>query len=136
MIFIDSSAWFAGVNRNDRHHPRAIELLASHAPLVTSHLIIVETGLLTNSRIDFATAERFLHGVSGGSCEILEISDADWRKSLAIPGRFPDQTFSIVDRTSFAMMERLGITQAISFDDDFIIYRYGHGRAQAFEVLR
>ena len=33
-------------------------------------------------------------------------------------------------------MERLGITQAISFDDDFIIYRYGQGRAQAFEVLR
>src|SRR2546423_3874516 len=59
MIFVDSSAWLAAINRRDRHHPRATELLASHAPLVTSDLVIVETWLLTNSRIDFPTAEHF-----------------------------------------------------------------------------
>ena len=136
MIFVDSSAWFAAVNRRDRHHPRAIELLASYAPLLTSHLVIVETWLLTNSRIDFATAERFLNGVGGGSCEIVPISTDDWQQSSKISVSFPDQTFSIVDRTSFAVMERLNITQAISFDDDFVIYRFGQDRVRAFEVLR
>ena len=136
MIFVDSSAWFAAVNRRDRHHQRAIELLATHAPLVTSHLVIVETWLLTNSRIDFATAERFLKGVGGGSCKIVQISEDDWRQSSTIHDGFPDQTFSIVDRTSFVVMERLGITQAVSFDDDFFIYRYGQNRARAFEVIR
>ena len=34
------------------------------------------------------------------------------------------------------MMERLGISRVISFDDDFVIYRFGPDRRQAFEVLR
>jgi hypothetical protein len=33
-------------------------------------------------------------------------------------------------------MERLGLTRAASFDDDFAVYRYGRGRDKAFEVLR
>ena len=44
--------------------------------------------------------------------------------------------FSIVDRTSFAVIERLGLTCVASFDDDFAIYRYGRRRDKAFDVLR
>jgi hypothetical protein len=33
-------------------------------------------------------------------------------------------------------MERLGLTRAASFDDDFAIYRYGRSHDRAFEVLR
>ena len=136
MIFVDSSAWFAAVNRRDRHHTRATELLGNSTSLVTTDLIIVETWLLTNSRIDFMTAERFLRGVSDGSCEVMDVNDQDWLQSSDIAARFPDQTFSIVDRTSFAIMERLGIARVVSFDDDFIIYRFGADRTRAFEVLR
>jgi predicted nucleic acid-binding protein len=96
--------------------------LSSHSPLVTSYLVLVETWLLTNSRIDFETAERFLQGVSGGGCEILQAGEVDWRHASTMAGRFPDQTFSI--------------THVISFDNDFVIYRYGDDRKQAFVVLR
>jgi hypothetical protein len=34
------------------------------------------------------------------------------------------------------MMERLEISKVISFDVDFVIYRYGPNRDRAFEVLR
>ena len=136
MIFVDSSAWFAAVNRRDRHHQRAVELLASHAPLATSYLVIVETWLLINSRIGFATAEQFLRGVGSGSCDIVPVTSDVWLQALAIADLFSDQTFSLIDRTSFAVMERTGITQAISFDNDFVIYRYGQDRMRAFEVLR
>ena len=54
----------------------------------------------------------------------------------AIGEAFHDQNFSIVDRTSFAVMERLGINRAASFDDDFAVYRYGRSRERAFEVIR
>jgi predicted nucleic acid-binding protein len=49
---------------------------------------------------------------------------------------FDDQSFSIVDRTSFAVMERMGITKVASFDDDFAVYRFGRNRDRAFEILR
>ena len=136
MIFVDSSAWFAAVNRRDRHHPRAIELLAANAPLVTSDLVIVETWLLTNSRIDFAAAERFLRGVIDGSCEIVPIGKDGWRQASAIADRFLDQTFSIVDRTSFAAMERLGITQVVSFYAPYMCPRCGLDEERLIDVAR
>jgi hypothetical protein len=43
------------------------------------------------------------------------------RWPLTPPPRSPVRDFSIVDRTSVAMMERLGITRAASFDEHFSI---------------
>jgi len=61
---------------------------------------------------------------------------ADWQTAWAIGEAFADQDFSLVDRTSFAVMERLGLTRVASFDRDFAVYRYGRNRDRAFEVLR
>ena len=47
---------------------------------------------------------------------------------------FADQQFSIVDRTSWSIMQRLGVHEAISFDWDYSIYRFGRNRRQAFTV--
>jgi len=60
----------------------------------------------------------------------------DLEAAWAIGTAFPDQAFSIVDRTSFAVMERLGIEQAASFDNDFAVYRYGRARDKTFDVIR
>ena len=61
--------------------------------------------------------------------------DADLGAARAIGEQFADQALSLVERTSFAMMERLGVLQMISFDDDFAVYRFGRGCGSAFEVL-
>jgi predicted nucleic acid-binding protein len=49
---------------------------------------------------------------------------------------FPIRIFSLVDRTSFAVMVRAGIERAAAFDDDFAVFRYGPRRSRAFEVVR
>ena len=49
---------------------------------------------------------------------------------------FSDQDFSMTDRTSWAVMERHGIEEAIAFDVDFAVYRYGLGLRRAFTVHR
>lgn len=60
---------------------------------------------------------------------------ADLEAAWAIGEAFPDPGFSILDRTSFAVMERLGTTRAASFDHHFAVYRYGARREKAFQVI-
>ena len=137
MIFVDSSCWFASLFEGDRHHARAKALLNSATDgFVTSDHVLVETWLLTHSRFNFHYAQTFWRSwaATGTRPALTEMADLILADEIA--ARFSDQTFSIVDRTSFAVMERLGISRVISFDDDFVIYRFGPDKSRAFEVLR
>ena len=64
------------------------------------------------------------------------VTAADIEVPWTIAEIFSGREFSLVDRTSFAMTQRLGIATAAGFDDDFAIYRYGRACDRAFEVLR
>jgi predicted nucleic acid-binding protein len=135
-VFADSSFWFAGVVARDRDNLRAKAIARDVDVFVTTDHVVVETWLLLNRRYDRHGAERFWEHIRQGAARIEVVTAADMEAAWAIGNTFPDQPFSIVDRTSFAVMERLGITRAASFDQDFAIYRYGRNRDRAFEVLR
>jgi len=60
----------------------------------------------------------------------------DLEAAWQIGARWRDQDFSIVDRTSFAVMPRLGIERVASLDDHFAVFRFGPGRRRVFSVLR
>ena len=135
-IFVDSSAWYAAADRSDRSNGRAKHLLATEEPLVTSDQVLVDTWRLIHHLISTNAAETFWDGLRSGVAIVEQTNSADLEAAWAIGERFPDQDFSLVDRTSFALMERLGISRVITFDSDFAIYRYGRGRRFAFEVLR
>jgi predicted nucleic acid-binding protein len=96
----------------------------------------VETWLLLNSRVHRHAAEQFWRGIRSGIAQVEKVTMADLDAAWAIGEAFSDQNFSIVDRTSFAVMQRLGLSRVASFDDDFAIYRYGRNRDRAFEVSR
>lgn len=135
-VFVDTSVWFAAANVRDRHNRRAKILLSSLPdPLLSDH-VLVETWGLLNSRVHRQAAEQFWLGVRRGTVAMEKITALDLERAWLIGEAFSDQSFSIVDRTSFAVMERLGLTRAASFNDDFAVYRYGRNRDRAFEVLR
>ena len=134
-IFVDSSAWYAAADRSDRQNGRAKQLLATDEPLVTGDHVLVETWRLIHHFISADAAESFWDGLRGGVATIEQTTSADLEAAWAIGERFPDHDFSLVDRTSFALMERLGISRVISFDKDFAVFRYGRNRRNAFEVL-
>jgi hypothetical protein len=91
---------------------------------------------LINSKIGRSAAESFWSGVRNGIGRLEKVTAADLELAWTIGQAFPDQDFSIVDRTSFAVMQRLGITQAASFDRHFAIYRYGPARERGFQIVR
>jgi predicted nucleic acid-binding protein len=135
-VFVDSSVWFAAANIRDQHNHRAKQVLGGLRTPLTSDHVVVETWLLLNSRVSRAAAEAFWRGIRNVIAMVEYLTPADAEAAWAIAERFADQTFSLVDRTSFAVMERLGLTRVASFDRDFAIYRYGRNRDKAFEVLR
>jgi uncharacterized protein len=134
--FVDSSAFYAAADSGDRSHIRATEVLGAANRLVTSDHVLVESWILIRARGGRTAAERFWDALRGGLAAVETVLPGDLDAAWRIGEAFPDQDFSIVDRTSFAVMERLGIGNAASFDDDFLIYRFGPRRQHAFEVMR
>ncbi len=135
-LFVDTSAFYAITDTGDQAHARAVELLSAGRDLLTTDHVIVETWSLISVRGGHAIAERFWAAVRGGLATIETVLPGDLDVAWRIGEVFADQDFSIVDRTSFAVMERLGVSSVVSFDDHFAIYRYGLRRERAFEVRR
>jgi uncharacterized protein len=135
-VFVDTSVWFGAANSRDRQNARAKKILSDLiAPVLTDH-VLVETWTLLNARINRQAAEQFWLGVRRGAAQLEKVLPADLETAWAIGEVFHDQDFSIVDRTSFAVMERLGLARAASFDKHFAVYRFGRNRDRAFEILR
>lgn len=135
-LFVDTSAFFAAVDGDDGHHPRAREILAGGDRLIASDHVLVEAWLLMQRRLGRAAAERFWAGMRSGPATIEPVTGADLEAAWSIGRDFGDEPFSIVDRTSFAVMERLGVSRVATFDHHFAVYRFGPGRRHAFEVVR
>jgi predicted nucleic acid-binding protein len=135
-LFVDSSAFYATLDRGDVDHARASAILSGGEDLITTDHILVECWRLIRVRGGYADAERFWAEIRGGLATVETVLPADLDTAWRIGEVFSDQDFSIVDRTSFAAMERLGITSVATFDEHFSIYRYGPHRDRAFDVRR
>jgi uncharacterized protein len=135
-VFVDSSMLYAAADSGDTSAERAREILGGERRLVSSDHVLVECWRLLRDRLSWDAAERFWSGLRFGPASIEAVSERDLETAWQIGRAFSDQEFSLVDRTSFAVMERLGIARAASFDDDFAIYRFGPKRDRAFEIVR
>ena len=135
-LFVDTSAFYAALDHGDRDHARATAVLSDGNRLVTTDHVLVETWRLARKRLGRDVAERFWSALRDGHAVVEHVLPGDFDAAWRIGEAFPDQDFSIVDRTSFAVMERLGIPSVASFDDHFSIYRFGPRRERAFDVRR
>jgi predicted nucleic acid-binding protein len=135
-VFVDTSVWYAAADSGDASNARAKVILAGNELLVTSDHVLIETWTLLHHRIHRRAAERFWEGLRGGVATIEPVGAADLEAAWQMGISWRDQDFSVVDRTSFAVMRRLGIDRAASFDDHFAVFRFGPNRRRAFTVLR
>jgi predicted nucleic acid-binding protein len=135
-LFVDTSIWYAAADSSDRSNSRSKAILKSGETLITSDHVLVETWTLLHHKLDRKAAERFWEGLRSGIAVIEAVTLADLEVAWDIGVSWPDQDFSMVDRTSFAVMRRLGIDRAASLDVHFAVFRFGPKRRQSFQVLR
>jgi predicted nucleic acid-binding protein len=124
LILVDTSAYFALVDKTDRHHLAAVTFIRSHdAPLVTTDLVIVETLNLVQARIGHRHAVRLgKQLLNPALTTVLKVSEEDVAQAWRLFQRYRDKGFSFTDCTSFALMERMQITTAFAFDTHFRQY--------------
>jgi len=136
-IFVDTSAFYALADESDRNYPHARNLYGSliREQLVTTDYILLECWFLIGNRLGRRVAIEFWDGLRSGIVEMIKGESQDLNQAREIIKRFSDQDFSLVDATSFAVMEREGIERAFTFDPHFRIYRFGKGNRQYFSVV-
>lgn len=131
-VFIDSSAFFALANEADASHQSARDIATTiaseHWRTFTSNLILPETHALLLSRVGRGLALRVLQGIDRSSVTVVRVTPEDERLARSILVKYGDKDFSLTGATSFAVMERLSIPHAFTFDSDF--HQYG------FEALK
>jgi predicted nucleic acid-binding protein len=135
-LFVDTSIWYAAADASEPHNRRAKEILKGGEDLLITDHVLVETWTLIWARLHRRAAERFWDAMRGGVAVIEPVISADLEAAWAIGVSYRDQDFSIVDRTSFAVMQRLGIERAASLDDHFAVFRFGPNRRRAFTIVQ
>ncbi|MBI3753441.1 MAG: PIN domain-containing protein [Deltaproteobacteria bacterium] len=130
MIFIDTSAWVAIADRNDQYAEesaqRYTQLILNKERLATSDFILVETYNLLSKTIGAMPTIRFGNILASlPTLTIEHVARVDWDRGWKILEKYDDKKFSFTDCTSFAMMERLKIKTAFSFDAHFTQFGFG-----------
>lgn len=137
-IFVDTSAFYALTDEDDRYHHQAKEFYGSviaKDQLVTTDYILVECWFLIGSRLGRRAAIEFWDGLRSGIVEMLKVEPQDLEKAYQVIQKYSDQDFSLVDATSFAVMEREDIERAFAFDPHFQIYRFGERNERYFAIV-
>jgi predicted nucleic acid-binding protein len=101
---------------------------------MTDH-VVVESWLLISSRLGRTAAMKFWDGLAAEVFTVLGVTAEDLRRGREIAREWADQSFSIVDCTSFALIERLDIRRACAFDAHFRVVRLGPRRNRALEIV-
>jgi predicted nucleic acid-binding protein len=119
-IFVDSGAYFALLNQRDAWHSDAITIIGRIADQrlrqFTTNAIVIECHGLILSALGRIVAERFIRDMERSSTVVVRCRASDEERAKQIIFEYDDKDFSFTDALSFAVMERLGIQRAFTFD--------------------
>lgn len=118
----DTGALLALAMRNDRNHAAAVEFVRRNpqARFVVTELIVSEVATRVRARGGAAHAAALARSLfESRRYELLFIDMDLLRAAVEHLAHFSDKRLSLTDCASFALMDRLGLTSAFTFDNDF-----------------
>lgn len=119
-IFVDTSALYALLDRDDRFHSSAKAAFVGLAEqdLVTHSYVLVEVTALVQRRLGSDAVRRFSQDFLPALSTIWIDETAHTAGLAALLAALPTDV-SLVDFVSFHVMRERGIARAFAFDDDF-----------------
>ncbi len=121
-VFVDTSAFYAVLDRDDRNHAPAAEkwagLLNQGHSLLTNNYVLLETSALAQHRLGTAALRAFQQ-------DIVPLLTIDWisaeRHQSGVEAALAAhrRKLSIVDCISFQTMRERGVAAAFCFDPHF-----------------
>lgn len=123
-IFVDTSAWLALDDKNDRYHNKAVakssEIKRQRIEIITSEYIIDETITLIRYRVSHQAAVIFGDSLLNSSIvRIVDVTDEDRIKTWEIFKKYEDKELSFTDCTSFVLIKNLRLQKVFTFDKHF-----------------
>lgn len=121
MRFVDTSFWVAYQFRRDANHAAARQLWqSSGSALLTTNHVLGETWTFLRRRLDHAAARSFVDGAQRSPrLAIVHVDEATEAEAWSWLWRRNEREYSFVDATSFAIMRRRRLLEALAFDGDF-----------------
>jgi predicted nucleic acid-binding protein len=121
-VFIDTSAFYAALDRDDDNHQKAQrvwnEVFSDENIIVTSNYVLVESFTLIQHRLG-------LDAVRGFQEDVLPLISIEWvdeathRSGVSALLAASRRKLSLVDCVSFELMRTLGIKTAFALDPHF-----------------
>ncbi len=120
-IFVDTGAWFARFVPSDRDHAAARAWFERNTqPLITTDYIVDELLTVFKVRGEYQRALEIGPTLFHGDvCRLEWVTQADVETAWRVFSTYRDKEWSYTDCVSRAVMERLGITTAVAFDEHF-----------------
>lgn len=123
IIFIDTAAFYAMLDRDDSNHRKAKRIwshvLEAENVLITSNYVLVESIALMQNRLG-------MKAVRGFQANILPLINIEWvdadmhNSGLNALLTSSKRRLSLVDCISFEIMRSSGIKEVFTFDSHFI----------------
>jgi len=121
MIFVDTGAWYASMDKADRRYEAARQWLRNNkVRLITSDLVIVETVTLLRKRVGHLIAVDFGERLMRQHLAHVQFSgEDDFQQAWRVFRDYADKEWSFSDCHSKWIMRKLEITTAFAFDNHF-----------------
>jgi hypothetical protein len=121
---VDTSAWVAVTNRRDQYHETAGSfykgIFKDFHELLTTNLVVAETYILLRLDCGLETALGWWERITSSLKVKIIYADSDLTgEAITILRKYSDQSFSLTDAVTFALMKKMKITEAFAFDIHF-----------------
>jgi len=123
MTFVDTSFWFVLAGKRDVRNPEAQEIFdraVESGRIVTTNHVVGETWTLLRRRGSHRAAVTFLDLLGElPDAEVVHVHEAEESDAWNWLRRHDERVYSFVDATSFVVMKRRRIREALAYDGDF-----------------